>query len=159
MKYNAQDVERRVIKACFDNPLLWSNVKPWWFDNPISTDISWKVKGYKKTHGYEPDYETCLTLLDHDRLKCDEEHVRLWLDVKPISNEDKNILISLFRGQAMLFELILNHFSRKVIPRKNLLELRGLLPYFKKHLQDTDHNVEELKQILNVINKYYERLK
>lgn len=159
MVYNNDYVERLVIKSCFDNPLLWSNLKPWWFDNPISTDISWKVKGYKRTHGYEPDVETCLGLLDHDRLKCDRDHVRLWLDVKPISSDDKNILISLFKGQAMLFEILLNHFGKKPVDGQTLEELRGLVPYFKKHLEDTDYNIDELKRILNTIIKYYERLK
>ncbi len=137
MVYNNAYVERLVIKACFDNPLLWLSVKPWWFGDPISTDISWKVKGYKKTHGYEPDIETCLGLLDPDKTRCDVDHVRLWLDVKPISNSDKNILFSLFKAQAQLFELIQNHFSRKPIRDEDLQNLRGLIPYFKKHLQDT----------------------
>ncbi|MEK6264619.1 MAG: hypothetical protein N2B06_07625 [Clostridium sp.] len=159
MKYNAQNVERLVIKSSFDNPLLWSNVKPWWFDNPIASDISWKVKGYKATHGYDPDFETVLTLLDYNKCKCDEDHVRLWLDVKQVSSEDRSILISLFRAQAMLFEIILKHFGKKEIPHKTLLELRALVPHFKKHLENCYYNVDELKKILNVINKYYDKLK
>lgn len=155
MKYNREYVERIMIKSCFDNPLLWSNLKPWWFDGKLSTDISWRVRKFKSTHGYEPDVETCLTLLDD----YDLEHVRLWLDVKPIETKDRNILISLFKGQAMLFEILLNHFGKKPVDEKTLGELKGLVPYFKKHLEDHDHNVDELKKLLNIIIKYYDKLK
>lgn len=159
MKYNHEYVERLVIKSAFDNPLLWLNLKPWWFDDPISTDISWKVREYKRSHGYEPDEETCLTLLDPDRCKCDIDHVRMWLTLRPISSDDKNTLISMWKAQAMLFELLLNHWDKKPIPSDTLQNLRRIVVQFKKHMEDTERDWDELKKLLNIINRYYAKLK